>query len=87
MAIDQHDEATIRCPRLGDFVPFKFCRTSGAPFCWIIIKCWAPKLDIGQFLADNYQPQVIHKGLKRPEGGKIGKMVEMAGEYGKKGEG
>jgi len=81
MAIDEHDDQTCRCPRMGDFVPFKFCRTSGSPFCWVIIECWAPRLDIGQFLADNYEPEVIYQGLKRPEGGRIKKMVELTDRY------
>ena len=81
MAIDQHDDKTIRCLRIGDFVPFKYCRTSGNPFCWVIIKCWAPKIDIGQYLADNYQPEVIQQGLQRPEGGRITKMVELSDRF------
>lgn len=81
MAIDQYDDETIRCPRIGDFVPMKYCRTSGSPFCWVIISCWAPRIDIGQYLADNYDPEVIQEGLKRPEGGKIRKMVELSERF------
>jgi hypothetical protein len=81
MELEHYDEETFRCPRIGDFVPFKYCRTSGNPFCWIIIKCWAPKIDIGQFLADNYSAEVIHQGLKRPEGGKYGKIVGISDKY------
>jgi hypothetical protein len=85
MSIEDHDDQVTRCPRLGDFVPFKYCRTSGSPFCWVIINCWAARVDIGQFLADNYTPEVIHQGLTRPEPGqKIGKMVEMAKQWGKR---
>lgn len=78
MPIEQYDERTIRCPRIGDFVPFKYCRTSGNPFCHVIVKCWAVKLDIGGFLAENYEPEVIHKGLERPSGGRLGKMLDVS---------
>ncbi len=66
---------------MGDFVPFKFCRKAGAPFCWIIVKCWATRVDIGQFLADNYEPEVIHKGLERPQGGRVARMLDLSDKY------
>lgn len=81
MEIREHDDKTTRCPKMGDFVPFEFCRTCGKPFCWIIIRCWAAKLDIGQFLADNYEPETIQQGLARPEGGRIKAMIETADRY------
>ena len=84
MAMDQHDQAVTRCPRIGDFVPFKYCRTSGDPFCWVIVNCWAAKLDIGQFLADHYEAEVIHQGLKRPESGRVKRMLEVSEQYRKK---
>jgi hypothetical protein len=81
MAVEEHDEKTIRCPRMGDFIPFRFCRSCGDPFCWIIVRCWAPRIDIGGFLADNYEPDVIHKGLERPEGGRYKKIIELSHRY------
>jgi len=81
MAIDEYDERTIRCPRIGDFVPFKYCRKAGNPFCWTLIHCWAAKIDIGQYLADNYEPEIIQQGLKRPEKGRVGKMLELSDQY------
>ena len=83
MAIDEYDDQTIRCLRIGDSVPFKYCRTSGEPFCWVIIECWAPRIDIGQFLADHYSAEQIHQGLERPQsGGRIKKMIDLAGRHG-----
>ena len=80
MAIDDHDDKPIRCLRIGGDVVFKYCRTSGEPFCRIIINCWAPKMDIGQFLADNYTPEQIQKALAPPPKGKIQRMLELAKE-------
>lgn len=77
MAIDDYDDKQIRCLRIGGDVVFKYCRTSGEPFCRVIIQCWAPRIDIGQFLADNYTPEQIKKGLARPEKGKIQSMLEL----------
>ena len=82
MAIEEHDEITLRCPRIGDFVPFKYCRTSGQPFCWVIIECWAGRLDIGQFLADHYSPAEIEQGLARPESGdRVKKLLDLANRF------
>jgi len=81
MSIERYDHETTRCPKLGDFVPFKYCRTCGHPFCWTVIECWAPKIDIGQFLADNYEPETIHQGLKRPEGGRVEAMLSACRRY------
>jgi len=81
MSKEEHDDQVIRCLRIGDFVPFKYCRTSGAPFCHLLIQCWAPRLDIGRHLAENYTPEEIQQGLNRPAGGKIGRMVEIAKKY------
>ncbi len=73
---ESHDEETIRCLRIGGDVVFKYCRTCGDPFCKIIINCWAPRMDIGQFLADNYTPEEIHKALNpEPGSGRLGKII------------
>ncbi len=78
MGINDYDDKPIRCPRIGGDVIFKYCRTSGQPFCRTIIACWAVKIDIGQFLADNYTPELIQQGLARPEKGRIQTMIELA---------
>lgn len=76
---EKYDKETIRCPRIGGEVVFKYCRTSGDPFCRVIISCWAPRMDIGAFLAENYTPEDIQKGLKRPsDGGKLSRLIGTA---------
>lgn len=81
MDIEQYDEREIRCPRMGDFVPFKYCRTCGSPFCRLIISCWAVKLDIGSFLAEHYDAETIHAGLEKPAVGRVGTILELSERY------
>jgi len=81
MAIEEHDAQETRCPRLGDFVPFQYCRGCGDPFCHFIISCWAVRLDIGQFLADHFTPEQIQRGLTRPPGGRLQKILDTCARY------
>ena len=66
----------IRCPRLGGDANFKYCRTCDEPFCSRIITCWAQKLDIGSFLAENYPPEQIQQGLERKVKDKLGQLLQ-----------
>ena len=81
MSKEDLDEKIIRCPRIGDLVPFKYCRGAGAPFCPTIIECWACREDIGQYLADNFSAEEIQSGLKKPEGNKVSRIVDMAKKF------
>jgi hypothetical protein len=76
---ERYDEQKIRCPRIGGEVIFKYCRTSGEPFCHIIINCWATRMDIGSFLAENYSPEVIQKSLKpSPQSGRLARILSAS---------
>ncbi len=52
--IEQHDEKTIRCPRVGGEVNFRFCRFENnmLPCRWIV-GCWQMQMDINKFLEDH----------------------------------
>jgi len=63
MPSSRYDELEIRCPKLGGEVNFYYCRTSGKPFCSRIIFCWAQRIDIGGYLAENYSPEELKQGL------------------------
>ena len=56
--IDQHDEKTIRCPRVGGEVNFRFCRSENnmLPCRWIA-GCWKMYMDINKFLEDHYSKE------------------------------
>jgi len=71
MAIDQYDSLELRCLKLGGEVPFKYCRTTGEPFCARIIVCWAERMDIGTFLAQNFSPEQIQSGLEKKSPGRL----------------
>jgi len=76
---EKYDNQTIRCPRIGGEVIFKYCRTSGEPFCRIIINCWATRIDIGSFLAENYSPEIIQKSLKpSPKTSRLARILSAA---------
>jgi hypothetical protein len=56
--IEQYDDKTIRCPRVGGEVNFKFCRSENNMLpCRFIIGCWQGKLDINAFLAEHYSEE------------------------------
>ena len=71
MSIEQYDSWEIRCLKLGGEVPFKYCRTTGEPFCSRIIFCWAERIDIGTFLAENFSPEQIHSCLEKKQPGRL----------------
>jgi hypothetical protein len=78
MSLDEFDSREIRCPRLGGEVNFKYCRTSEPPFCHRIIVCWAERMDIGTFLAENFTPEEIRSGLEKKSGDKLSQLLNIA---------
>ena len=75
MSIDQFDKLEIRCPRLGGEVNFKYCRSEEAPFCPRIVICWAERIDIANFLNENYTPEQIHSALNKPKSNKLDQIL------------
>jgi hypothetical protein len=52
---EQYDETMAYCRALGHYVPFRYCRTVNSKIpCRKIRDCWFEKLDIEQYIADNY---------------------------------
>ena len=53
--IEQYDDKTIRCPRVGGDVNFMYCRSENKMFpCGWIVGCWQERMDINKFLEDHY---------------------------------
>jgi hypothetical protein len=77
MSIDEFDSIEIRCPRLGGEAIFKYCRTCEDPFCYRIIVCWAQRLDIGTYLAENFSAEQIQVGLEKKGGDKISQLIKL----------
>ena len=66
--IEQHDEKTIRCPRVGGDVNFRFCRLENnmLPCRWIA-GCWQTQMDINTFLQDNYSKEELDQIFAPPK--------------------
>jgi hypothetical protein len=75
--IEQYDGKTIRCPRLGDEVNFKYCRIMNDRLpCGWITGCWEMQLDIRKFLADHYSKEQLDQVFAPPKP-KIQTLVEL----------
>jgi len=78
VSIEQYDSEQIRCPRLGGDVIFQFCRTCDPPFCHRIIVCWAGRIDIGTYLAENFSAEQIYAGLGKKPDNKLAQILKAA---------
>jgi hypothetical protein len=60
--VEQYDENTIRCPRIGGEVNFLFCRTENnmLPCRWIA-GCWQGRMEILTFLEDHYTEEELEQ--------------------------
>jgi len=75
--IEQHDEKTIRCPRVGGEVNFRFCRFENnmLPCRWIV-GCWQTRIDINKFLEDHYSGEEQERIFVPPRP-KIESLVDL----------
>ncbi|MBN2123673.1 MAG: hypothetical protein JW821_05240 [Deltaproteobacteria bacterium] len=75
--IEEYDENMIRCPRVGGYVNFKFCRSENnlLPCRWIV-GCWEGRLDVKRFLDENFTPEQQERFFVPPRP-KIESLVDM----------
>jgi hypothetical protein len=75
--IEQYDDKTIRCPRVGGEVNFLFCRSENnmSP-CRFIVGCWKMRMDINKFLEDHYSNEELDRIFTSPRP-KVESLVEM----------
>ena len=53
--IEQYDDKTMRCPRVGGEVNFRFCRFENNMLpCRFIVGCWQMQTNIETFLDEHY---------------------------------
>ncbi|MGD2173812.1 MAG: hypothetical protein PVJ27_00270 [Candidatus Brocadiaceae bacterium] len=65
--LEEHDERTRRCPRLGHQVRFHYCRTQeGSSLCLRILDCWWEAFDVQSFLREHYPAEEL-KRIRRHE--------------------
>ena len=83
--IEQHDEKTMRCPRVGGYINFRFCRSENnlLPCRWIV-GCWQMQMDINKFLDEHFSKEEMDKIFVPPKP-KIESLVELI-EQAKKGK-
>ena len=85
--IEQHDEKTIRCPRVGGEVNFRFCRSEHAMLpCRWIVGCWHTYMEINTFLEDHYSKEESDRifASPKPKIQSLVGLIEKAKEVKKK---
>lgn len=75
--IEQYDDKTIRCPRVGGEVTFRYCRFENnlLPCRWIV-RCWQSEMDITTFLAEHYSKEELDRVFALPKP-KIESLVDL----------
>jgi hypothetical protein len=65
--MDQYDDKTIRCPRVGGEVNFRFCRFENnmLPCRWIV-GCWEMRMDMNKFMTDHYSKEEMDRIFTPP---------------------
>ena len=69
-----------RCPRLGNTVPFKYCKTCGDDQqpCFKILDCWWEYFDVVQYMKDHLpEDQFNHLLEAKPPKPRIASLVEL----------
>jgi len=79
--MDKYDNERIYCRKLGHWITFNYCRqeTGGLP-CRKIVDCWFEKLQIKEFLNENYEEEKISYIFEssRPKLTSIIELIEQA---------
>jgi hypothetical protein len=66
--IEQYDDETIRCPRVGGEVNFRFCRFENNMLpCRFIAGCWQGRMDISTFLDEHYSEDELERIFTPPK--------------------
>jgi len=75
--IDKYDDSEIYCKKLGHELRFNYCRKEhdGLP-CPAIFDCWYQRLQIGEFMKDNYIPEQVPY-LSEPKPDKVFTLMEL----------
>lgn len=85
MAIDEHDNCSIRCRMLGHEIEFRYCRQGSrvdgqdSP-CRKIFDCWFERFDVEEFIREHYGQEMIDTILQppKPKMASILELIEQA---------
>jgi hypothetical protein len=76
--IEIYDEIMTHCPQLGGEIPFRYCRTVNETLpCRRIIPCWEFRMDIVQFLNDQYSSDQMQRALAAPTQTRIETIIDL----------
>jgi hypothetical protein len=68
----------IRCPRLGDEIPFFYClQEAGVLPCARIVNCWSPYFNIEVFLKEKLTPAKWDNFINFQAKDKISSLIEL----------
>ena len=75
--IEQYDDKTVRCPRVGGDVNFKFCRSENnmLPCRWVV-GCWQTRIRVDKFLDEHYSKEELARTFLPPKP-KIESLLEL----------
>jgi hypothetical protein len=75
------EDVMIRCRRLGNPVPFSYCRfeNKGLP-CSMIMDCWYDHFMIEDFLREELKPDEWEKIFGKPPKQKVLTLIELIEE-------
>jgi len=66
--MEQHDEKTMRCPRVGGEVTFRFCRFENNMLpCRFIVGCWQGQMGIEKLLHEHYSEDELNRIFAPPK--------------------
>jgi len=68
-----------RCPRLGNSVPFHYCRVCGDDQqpCFKILDCWWEYFDVVQYLKDNLAGDQFERLMEARPKAKVTSLLEL----------
>jgi hypothetical protein len=68
----------IRCPRLGDEIPFSYCLQESGDFpCSRIVRCWSPYFDIESSLKEKLTPGEWDIFINLQSKDKVTNLIEL----------
>jgi hypothetical protein len=75
------DDVMIRCRRLGNPVPFSYCRdeNQGLP-CFKIMDCWVDHFMIEDFLREQLDSDAWERAFGKPPKEKLLSLIELIEE-------
>ncbi|MEO0294184.1 MAG: hypothetical protein ABIN61_08215 [candidate division WOR-3 bacterium] len=75
--MEQFDNESIYCRKLGHWLTFNYCRRENKGFpCRGIISCWFERIEIEKFLKENYEKGEISY-LFEPQPSKLASIIEL----------